>query len=206
MILPAPMLSPEALRPPFTDPAWLYEIKFDGYRCLAGIEDGQVQLRTKALKDCTTWYPEVVGALSKLQGGPHIIDGEACVLNDIGVSDFERFQDRARRRRWYPGCDQVTLCAFDLMVHNGQNVMGLELVERKALLRELLAQVPKQCVLFVQDLPADASLFASMLGAGLQIEGVVAKRRASTYQPGTRSYDWRKIKRPGAVPPHRFTR
>jgi bifunctional non-homologous end joining protein LigD len=90
-------------------------------------------------------------------------------------------------------------------VHKGDRVTGLPLVERKALLQQLLAGVPKQCVLFVADLPAEAALFNQAV-MPLQLEGFVAKRRASTYQPGTRSYDWRKIKRPGAVPAERFKR
>jgi bifunctional non-homologous end joining protein LigD len=112
---------------------------------------------------------------------------------------------RARRRCWYKGCDQVTLCTFDILVHNGQSVMGLPLVERKPLLQQLLADIPKQCVLFVGDLPADAGLFQAMVGAGLTIEGVVAKRRASPYRPGVRSPDWRKIKRPGWQQGRRWT-
>jgi len=78
------MLAPDGLHLPFTDAGWLYEIKFDGYRCLAEIEadDGgdhtadpaamatRVQLRTKSGADCTTWYPEVMAALAKLPGGP----------------------------------------------------------------------------------------------------------------------------------------
>jgi bifunctional non-homologous end joining protein LigD len=195
----------ETPRPPFSSPDWLYEIKFDGYRCMAGIEDGQVQLRTKNGADCTKWYPEVGEALAKISGGPHVIDGEACVLDEIGRSDFQRMRTRASHRRWYPGCDQVTLCAFDILVRDGQRVAGLPLVERKQLLQQLLADVPKQCVLFVSDLPADESLFNPVV-LGLELEGVMAKRRASPYQPGTRSYDWRKIKRPGAVPPDRFRR
>lgn len=203
--IPAPMHAPETPRAPFTDPEWLYELKFDGYRCMAGIEDGQVQLRTKSGADCTKWFPEVVTALAKIPGGPHVIDGEACVLDEIGRSDFERLRTRASHRRWYPGCDQVTLCAFDILVHDGERVTGLPLVERKALLRQLLADVPKQCVLYVGDLPADESLFNPVV-VGLELEGVMAKRRASTYQPGTRSYDWRKIKRKGAVSAERFRR
>jgi bifunctional non-homologous end joining protein LigD len=194
--IPAPMNAPDVLVKPFSSPDWLYELKFDGYRCMAGIEEGQVELRTKSGADCTAWFPEVAEALSKLPG-THVIDGEACVLDDRGVADFNRLQTRARHRRWYPGCDQVTLCAFDLLVHHGRSVMGLPVVERKALLQQLLAPVNKQGVLFVGDLPADAALFQAMVGAGLTIEGVVAKRRASTYQPGVRSPDWRKVKRPG---------
>jgi bifunctional non-homologous end joining protein LigD len=90
--IPAPMQAPEALRPPFTDPDWLYELKFDGYRCMASRRDGfkpdrrraahrrAVELRTKSGADCTAWFPEIVEALAALPGGPHVIDGEACVL------------------------------------------------------------------------------------------------------------------------------
>jgi bifunctional non-homologous end joining protein LigD len=81
------MQAPEALRPPFTDPDWLYELKFDGYRCLAGIDRARamppqtrlqmaadamkrVRLLTKAGTDCTTWFPEIAEAVAMLPGGP----------------------------------------------------------------------------------------------------------------------------------------
>lgn len=191
------MQAPEQLGRPFTDPAWLYELKHDGYRCMAGIEDGRARLQTKSGADCTAWFPEIARALASLPGGPHIIDGEACVLDDQGVSDFNRLQERARKRKWYQSAPQVTLCAFDLLVMDGHNLMGLPLVDRKAMLEQLLSGVPKAAVLFVGDLPADAALFKAMVDAGLKIEGVMAKRRDSTYQPGVRSPAWRKIKRTG---------
>lgn len=202
------MQAPDATVKPFTDPDWAYEIKYDGYRTLASFggrsdhfDDRKiktptgVQLRTKTGKVCTHWYPEVAGALAGLKGGPTIIDGEACcVIN--GVSDFNRFQERARHRRWYTGCPQVTLCAFDILVHNGRNVMDLPLFKRKTLLENLLADVPKRNLMFVGDLPAEAELYQAVLALGL--ESFVAKRRASPYTPGQRSFDWRKIsKRPG---------
>lgn len=71
------------------------------------------------------------------------------------------------------------------------------LVKRKALLRKLLAGVPRRHVLFVQDLPAKALLFHAMQGAGLTIEGVMAKRKDGIYRPGVRFEDWLKIKMPG---------
>jgi len=191
--IPPPMMPPDVLRVPFTNPDWLYEIKGDGYRCMAGIEGGEVALRTKSGKDCTAWYPEVAQELAKLPGA-HVIDGEACVIGPDGVSDFNKMQERARHRRWYPGAPQVTLCAFDLLVLDGQSVMGLPLVERKAMLKRLLAKADKNRVMFVGDLPADEKLFHAMRLAGLKIEGVVAKRRASTYKPGVRSEDWLKCK------------
>lgn len=192
------MMALEALRQPFTDPDWVYELKHDGYRCMAGVEaDGSVTLRTKTGTDCTAWFPEIAAGLAGLAGGPHIIDGEVCVLRPNGTSDFNLLQERARRRRWYPGAPNVTLCAFDLLMRGGQSVMDAPLMERKAMLEELLRGVPKGGVLFVGELPAERRVFQALVGADLEIEGVVAKRKASTYQPGVRSPDWRKIKRAG---------
>lgn len=192
------MHAPELLHAPFTSDEWLYEIKHDGYRCMAGIEaDGSVTLRTKSGADCTAWFPEVVQVLTQIPGGPHVIDGEACVLREDGTSDFNVLQERARKRRWYPGGPAVTYCAFDLLIEGGKDVMGLPLVERKARLEHLLGSCARGAVLFLGELPADERLFHAMVAAGLKVEGVMAKRKDSTYQPGVRSPDWRKIKRPG---------
>jgi len=181
---------------PFTDPAWIYEVKYDGYRCLARAGGGQpTELRTKSGVDCTAWFPEVADLLAMLSGGPHVIDGEVCVLDDIGRSDFEKLQARARRRRWVPGADQVTFCAFDLLYRDGRSVMALPLMERKAMLQQLLAPL-KGLLVVVGDFPAEAGLFDRFV-LGAKLEGFVAKRLASTYQPGVISRDWLKIKRPG---------
>jgi ATP-dependent DNA ligase len=199
---PAPMHAPEALRQPFTDPEWIYEIKFDGYRCLAGIEDGEpgdaarVELRTKNGANCTAWFPEVGRSLACIAGGPHVLDGEVCVLGPDGVCDFNQLQERARKRRWYKGAPLVTYCAFDLLIEGRESIMDRPLMERKERLKELLAPCTGG-VLFIGDLPADATLFQAMVNAGLKIEGVMAKRRNSTYRPGVRSREWAKVKRPG---------
>ncbi|HYF18678.1 MAG TPA: hypothetical protein VEA40_12490 [Ramlibacter sp.] len=190
------MRAPTQVRQAFSSPDWLYEIKFDGYRCMAGIEDGQAELRTKSGANCTHWYPEVAEVLATLPGGPHVIDGEACVLDEWGRSDFNRLEARSKRRKWYAGADQVTLCAFDLLVLDGQRVIDRPLTQRKALLRELLARLPKAEVMYVGDLDADAGLFNQVV-MQLKLEGFMAKRRASRYQPGVVSEDWLKIKRPG---------
>lgn len=200
--IPAPMLATPGGKP-FSSPDWLYEIKYDGYRCLARVADGLVELRTKSGLECTGWFPELTRALAVVPGGPHVIDGEVCVLDDLGRSDFDRLRVRASRKRWSEGCDAVTLCAFDLLFESGTNIMTLPLAERKARLAKLLANIPS--VLAVGDLPAEAELFDQAVEP-LLLEGFVAKRRASTYQPGVRSPDWLKIKRKGAVPPERFKR
>src|SRR5206468_4165057 len=81
VILPAPMLLHEGRRtPPFSERGWLYELKFDGYRLVAGVHDGSVVLNTRNGANATSWFPEIVEGLRGLSGGPHVIDGEVCVL------------------------------------------------------------------------------------------------------------------------------
>jgi bifunctional non-homologous end joining protein LigD len=121
----SPMLAEKKEFAPFDSPEYLYELKYDDWRMLSDADHGRVELRTKNGGDCTNWFPEVAAALKAIKGGPHVFDGEACVLDDLGRSDFDRFQDRARRRRWYAGCDAY--CVFSLLVENGRSVMGLPL-------------------------------------------------------------------------------
>jgi bifunctional non-homologous end joining protein LigD len=91
------------------EPGWIYELKMDGYRVLAEFE-GAVQLRTRNGTNATTWFPEVTHSLAKLRGGHCVVDGEMCVLDEIGRSDFNQLQDRARRRGRYPGSPMSSTC------------------------------------------------------------------------------------------------
>ena len=126
MILPAPMLLHESRRlPPFDQPGWIYELKFDGYRLMAGVQDGQVQLATKKGANATKWFPEIVQGLAQLPGGPHVMDGEVCVLDELGRSDYNRLRERAIRRGFYPECDAVVFCAFDLLAVDGRSIIAL---------------------------------------------------------------------------------
>jgi bifunctional non-homologous end joining protein LigD len=192
------MLLAERKRPPpFDQPGWIYELKFDGYRMLAGVQDGAVQLASRQGTDCTAWFPEVAQGLGKLAGGPHILDGEVCVLDDLGRSDFNRLQDRARRRCFYPDCDAVTYCAFDLLARDGRSLIALPVQERKRQLAELLSPAPPS-VLYVGHFDAEhgRALFEQAVHQ-LRLEGLVAKRLGSLYRPGERSADWIKVKRAG---------
>lgn len=204
MIIPAPMLLEER-RIPFGEPGWIYEIKFDGYRLLAGVDGGSVQLVTKNGADATKWFPEICAGLATLPGGPHVLDGEACVLDDLGRSDFNRLQDRARRRRWYAGADPVAFCAFDLLAQDGKPLIAQPVEKRKAHLAALLTPAPP-AVLYVGHFEGDHGRQLFEHAKDLKLEGLVAKRLGSVYQPGVRSADWQKVKRKGAVPPERFKR
>lgn len=206
MILPAPMLLQHGRKTaPIAQEGWLYELKLDGYRLIAGVDNGKVVLNTRRGAEATKWFPEIVESLSKLGGGPHVMDGEVCVLDDIGRSDFSRLQDRARRRCWYEGCDAVVFCAFDMLALDGKSIIGARLEDRKAALKQLLSPAPAS-VMYVGHFDAKDSASLYTQAVALKLEGLVAKRLGSKYAPGVRSADWVKYKVPGAVPPERFAR
>lgn len=198
-----PMLAPQASVAPFSASDWAFSTKFDGWRTLAGISKEGIELRTRGGVDATRYFPEVCESLSALRG-EHVIDGEACVLDEAtGVSDFDRLQARAMRKRWVAGAP-VTLMAFDIMVHKGRDVRALPHEERQKRLQDLITMLPKVSVLYVHELPAEKELFERFV-IPLKLEGFMAKRLGSPYTGG-RSRDWLKIKRRGAVPPGRFRR
>ncbi len=176
---------------------WSFEPKMDGYRMLATRD----ALRTRGGADATRWFPELVRALSALPAGHHIIDGEVCVLDSIGRSDFNRLHERALRRGWYAGADPVVLCAFDLLVHAGVDIRSLPIEARKERLRDLVAGVPG--VLLVTGTDDGAWLWGHV--EALKLEGIVAKRAGSVYVAGP-SRDWLKVKRAGATPAGKFHR
>jgi bifunctional non-homologous end joining protein LigD len=167
--------------------------------------DGECRLRTRNGADATRWFPEVAKSLTALTRGPYVTDGEVCVFDDIGRSDFNRLQARARRRRWFEGCEPVGYAVFDLLVDHGINITALPLVRRKALLAELLDPPPDN-ILPVGHFHGDIPRIFHDAVLGLQLEGLVAKRAHSPYVPGMRSPDWVKVKRKRAVPAERFKR
>ena len=182
-------------------PGWHFEIKYDGYRLLAATGDAP-RLKSRNGANATNWFPELVKSLATLPAG-YILDGEVCVLDDIGKSDFERLHKRARRKGWYRGADAVAYCVFDLLVGKGKDLRGQPIERRKAALQKLLAGLPPG-MLYVTDVDDGEWLYGHALALGL--EGVVGKRAGSVYWSGARSREWVKIKRPGAVPPERFRR
>ncbi|VTU29440.1 putative ATP-dependent DNA ligase YkoU [Variovorax sp. PBL-H6] len=189
---------------PWSDDAWVYELKFDGYRVLAQFGSGSAELRTRNGADCTKWFPEVAKSLATVKGGPHVVDGEVCVLDEYGRSDFNRLQDRARRRRWYEGADPVTYCVFDLLEEGGKDLTGLPLLKRKARMLKRMAGLPSILPMTHVDAEHGQELF--QMAEQLKLEGLVAKRIDSLYKPGVRTSEWVKIRRKGAIPAERFRR
>jgi bifunctional non-homologous end joining protein LigD len=205
----SPMLLSERTAAPRDEGDYFAEVKYDGYRVLAEFGDGRCVLKTRNGANCSTWFPEVTQSLASVTCARTVIDGEVCVLDDLGRTDFEALQARARRRRWTPGAPSVTFCAFDVLIAGERNVMNLPLRERKAVLTRIFA-APPQFVLVVGYF--DVSMHPRPLtwlyeqAKSLQLEGIVGKKADSLYVPGQRSSDWFKWKRPGAIPPQRFQR
>ena len=84
----------------FTEPGWIYEVNYDGWRLMAEFGDGACMLKTRDGAIATTWFPEVSESLARVKGGPYVVDGEVCVLDELGRSNFDRLQYRGRKRRW----------------------------------------------------------------------------------------------------------
>lgn len=147
MIVPSldairPMLLDDRKHAAFSDADWLFEIKYDGYRMLAEFGKGSVRMKTRNGIDCTKWFPEILHALSKFDDGPFIVDGEVCVLDELGRSHFDRLRERATRKCHYPECDPVVYCIFDLLAAGGRSLTDVPLALRKTLLTRLFT--PKE--------------------------------------------------------------
>lgn len=198
-----PMLLKEARPPVRTDTERSYELKFDGYRLLAYVGAEGVFLKTRNGADATKWFGEIADALRAMQAGPYIFDGEVCVLDAIGRSDFDALQRRARARGWRAGLPTVVYCVFDVLMDRGHAIDGLPLSHRRGVLQRIVPS-PRPALLRVQCVDDGEWLYARACALGL--EGIVAKRFDSPYRGGLRTDDCLKIKRPGAIPPERFRR
>jgi bifunctional non-homologous end joining protein LigD len=176
---------------PFSDPAWIFEIKYDGYRLLAGKESGKARLISRNGRELTSVFPEIAEAVSALPYERFLLDGEVVVHDREGLPSFAGMQQRgklARREdiaraaaRW-----PATLYAFDLLLFDGFDLRTLPLINRKALLAEVLPSVgPIRLCEHIE--AAGEAMFEELKALG--VEGIVGKRAASRYV-GRRSPDW----------------
>jgi len=179
-----PMLAKETDEA-FDNKDWLFEIKWDGYRAISEIKNGNVKLYSRNGISFESRYPVVFNALKKIKHNA-VLDGEIVIINEEGKSDFQKLQHYEDNTQ-YPICYYV----FDLLALNGKNTCELPLIERKKLLQQL---IKKNAVIKYSDhvLKKGKSFF---IAAGKQhLEGVMAKKKDSQYLKGVRSSDWLKIK------------
>ncbi len=187
-----PMLATPINRP-FSDPDWLFEIKWDGVRALAWIEDGNLKLRSRAGGDITKQYPELAALPESMSAARAILDGEIVVLDARGHSDFEALQERMHVRTPSPTLlsqTAVTYYLFDLLYCDGYDLRDAPLAERKELLRRLFR--PSDRFRFSDhQVEHGKELFELAREQGL--EGIVGKRSDSRYA-SLRSAQWVKLK------------
>jgi bifunctional non-homologous end joining protein LigD len=164
------------------DDAWGYEIKWDGYRTIAFIDDGEVRLQSTNLLDLTQRWPELAGLADGVHASSAVLDGETVVLAPDGTPRFELLQ-----RHEIP----VTYVIFDVLSVDGSDTTGLPYEDRRRLLAELV-EPGAHWFVPAHQLGGGRELLAA--AKAQLLEGVMAKRLGSTYQPGKRSPAWRKIK------------
>lgn len=170
---------------PFHDPGWLYEIKWDGYRALAMVEKNTAKLVSRNNLVFEQFSP--INDLLKTWAMDVVLDGEIVALNEIGMADFGSLQN-------WRNANNLTLAyyVFDILWYKGKLLTGLSLLERKAILEEVL---PKghELVRLSHTFDVDGVAFYEA-AKKMKVEGIIAKRHQSTYSSDARSKDWRKIK------------
>ena len=175
---------------PFDDPAWLFEVKWDGFRAIASIDaEGTVTLTSRNGLDLVKRFKTLGSIGTAFRSLPVIVDGEICALDAQGRSSFQALQqvDMTARGK---GRTPLTYVAFDLLYADGRDLRALPLEERKAKLEKLI--VPDRGVLYSKHIVGRGKEFFA-LAQREKLEGIIGKRRDSPYRMA-RSRDWFKIK------------
>ncbi|OQP52540.1 DNA ligase D [Niastella yeongjuensis] len=169
----------------FDDNNWIFEIKYDGYRALSYVDEGDVTVMSRKDLSFNKKFPPVVDALKELRLEA-VLDGEIVALNEDGRSDFQLLQQWQKN-----GEGELVYYVFDVLWLNGYNLMHLPLVERKTILQQILPEHP---MLRYSDHIENKGIpfFKAAIKQGL--EGIMAKERDSAYTPKIRTRQWLKIK------------
>ena len=178
-----------------TAEGWSYEVKWDGMRALAFVRDGTLRIGSANEHDVTVSWPELAGLPATLPAGAALLDGELVATDDTGRPSFGRLQQRmhvtapaeaARRAVEVP----ITYVVFDLLHLDGHSLLDRPLSDRRRLLHQVVEPGPWWRTSPVHD--DGPALLTAAHEQGL--EGVVAKRDDSRYEPGARVRTWRKVK------------
>ncbi|MBG6236018.1 bifunctional non-homologous end joining protein LigD [Pedobacter sp. CAN_A7] len=171
---------------PFDDAGWQYEVKWDGYRALAFLEKGEVQLVSRNNKTFEDKFYPIFNLLKELKFNA-VLDGEILVLDEKGRSNFSDLQN------WRSEADgELVFYVFDLLWYEGKNLMELPLIERQAILKEILPTDDDRLRMSKVFHSSGIDFFHAAEKMGL--EGIIAKKSDSTYASGNRSKEWLKVK------------
>jgi DNA ligase D-like protein (predicted ligase) len=176
------MATPAQVLP--TGRGWSYEIKWDGYRAMLVKDSTGARLISRNLKDFTRDYPHIAASAAQVTSESVMLDGEVVALDERGRPAFQALQHRSVKR------SAVVFYAFDLLHLGGKDLRRVPLGERRAALHQLRFGAP---ILLSSPLPGTLpQIERAVSDAGL--EGVVAKRVNSIYEPGRRSASWIKVR------------
>jgi bifunctional non-homologous end joining protein LigD len=178
-------------------PGWVHEIKLDGYRAQLRKDGERVTALTRSGKDWTDRWRPVADAVAALPASRLMLDGEVVVLDAAGRPSFQALQDELAAGRG----ERLVYHVFDLLHLDGRDLTALPLVERKRLLRVLLAGAEtgalagagRGVLRYTEDL-AERGGDVWEIACSLGLEGIVSKRADSPYRPGARTRDWVKSK------------
>jgi bifunctional non-homologous end joining protein LigD len=170
---------------PFADDAWVYEIKYDGYRAIVEKEKNTLRFYSRNVIDYTEKFSAIVSSLKKIPADV-VLDGEVVVVDKTGRPHFQWLQDYPGEKR-----GELVYFVFDVLYYDGHVLASEPLIKRKAVLREILPPLP--AIKYSDYLEKEGiEMFKAVQRLG--IEGVMAKHKMSTYHIGKRSSDWLKIK------------
>jgi bifunctional non-homologous end joining protein LigD len=183
---------------PADDHAWAFEPKWDGIRAITRLDGGGgLESRSRNAQDLTQMFPELEALLDRCAGTPLTLDGELVALDETGIPRFGLLQQRlnltnaatiAKRAVEVP----ASYIVFDVLFFDDQPTLTETYDERRARLESLAVDTDGIVTGQAYRDVAGSDVFRVASSSGL--EGVVAKRRASTYRPGARSTDWLKVK------------
>jgi bifunctional non-homologous end joining protein LigD len=182
-----PMLATLASKP-FSDPDWLFEIKWDGFRVQAVIDDGKVRTWTRNLNDAEAYFPRLLVSPSRwIEAQQAIVDGEVVAIDEDGRPDFSLLQTKLGDK----AATGLVYQAFDLLYLDGRSLLEVPLEDRKRLLKSVLKDHPRVC--YATHIEGEGIAFFEA-AKGMGVEGMVAKLRRSRYEPGRRTNAWLKLK------------
>ncbi|MEO2062716.1 MAG: DNA ligase D [Christiangramia sp.] len=179
-----PMLATPA-KEIFNDPGWIYELKWDGYRLITHVSDGQVYIHSRNGISYNSKFPNLVQDLEQIPQDV-ILDGEVVVLDEEGKPLFQELQNYSSKTQ-----GALRYYVFDMLFLNGHSMLDLPLTQRKSLIPEVLEDT--ELAIYCDHIESLGTAFYNKaIEAGL--EGVIAKKADSLYDPGRRSENWLKIK------------
>jgi bifunctional non-homologous end joining protein LigD len=190
-----PMLAAGGYQP-FDAKGWWFEPKFDGIRTLLYLQGEDVRLMSRTGRDQSASYPELARLYRRITATNAVLDGEIVATDESGATSFERLQQRMnlvspseieRMAKKIP----VEMVAFDILWLDGEDLTGKPLSERRDILTRVVME--DRGLRLIYSVPDEGKQFYA-IATQHGLEGIVAKRAASRYQPGRRTDDWRKIK------------